>query len=263
VHEAMRNLKRKGGPSRILSITFDDGYKDNAMVALPILNKHKVKATFFISSGFLYGQWMWNDGIFEVISNITKNQVQTKFDLSKFDLGSFDLSTIEMKRRALDLILEQVKYKPDKNRRKVAKDLLSAFNVPPPENLMMREDDIKTLYDAGMEIGGHTISHPILSKLSYQDAHKEIFGCKILLENVIQAPVRTFAYPNGKPVADYTEHTIEIVKKAGYQYAVSTVPETLTSSISDPYQLPRFTPWDRNPVKFTTRLLLKMLAGQR
>ena len=89
----------------------------------------------------------------------------------------------------------------------------------------------------------------------------EIFNNKQHLEKIIGAPVNIFAYPNGKPGIDYTQSTINAVKKAGYKYAVSTESQIATI-LSDPFQLPRFTPWDKNPIKFSLRLWLKILSEQ-
>lgn len=201
---------------------------------------------------------MWNDGISEVILNVKEDNV----DLSNFSLASYDLSTIEKRRHTLNLILDEVKYMPADSRDKLAKGLLSRFNISSPEHLMMNSQDVKSLYSSGMEIGGHTINHPILSKLSYQDAYGEIEGNKRDLESIVNAKIRTFAYPNGKPDIDYTEETMVILKEVGYQYSVSTVSK-IARSDSDPFQLPRYTPWDKNPIKFALRLWLKMVSVRR
>ena len=254
--EAVHMLQKKRCPSKIISITFDDGYKDNCTVALPILLKHKLKATFFVASGFLNGQWMWNDGIMETVSKTNKKQL----DLSHFGLGYFNLSSTVKKTNAINLLLERIKYHPNEDRIKIAEHLLNTSDVSPPQNLMMNPNDIKTLYASGMEIGGHTITHPILSKLSNHDAYKEIQGNKKDLENIINEPIHAFAYPNGKPETDFTKETIHIIKKSGYRNAVTTVPE-ITTIASNPFQLPRYTPWDKNPYKFAVRLWMKMMLA--
>ena len=113
---------------------------------------------------------------------------------------------------------------------------------------------IKRLHDAGMEIGGHTVNHPILTVLDEAQARAEIVGGKRCLEEITGAPVTLFAYPNGKPGQDYGPRDVKLVRQAGFAAAVSTTPGA-ASRTSDQFQLPRFTPWDRKPGRFGLRLL--------
>ena len=253
--EAVSIIQKGTVSSEILSITFDDGYKDNFSVAMPILLKHKLRATFFVASGFLNGQWMWNDGIIEAVTQINKSVL----DLSSFDLGYYDISSPAKKQFAINAILEAVKYQPNESRIKFANDLICLYGIAPPKRIMMKPEEVKSLYESGMEIGGHTISHPILAHLPYQDAYREIQGNKRKLENIINAPINVFAYPNGIPGKDFTQETKSIVKRLGYRAAVSTFSE-VASTTSDPFELPRYTPWDKNPYKFMLRLWIKMLS---
>jgi hypothetical protein len=78
---------------------------------------------------------------------------------------------------------------------------------------------------------------------------------KVAIENLIAAPVSLFAYPNGKPGVDYGPRDVELVKKAGFAAAVSTIGGVAGRS-SDIFQLPRFGPWDRNPRRLAARLFL-------
>jgi peptidoglycan/xylan/chitin deacetylase (PgdA/CDA1 family) len=130
-----------------------------------------------------------------------------------------------------------------------------AMRTTPPKDLMMRPAQIKRLHDEGMEIGGHTVNHPILAVLDAQEARAEIVGGKHRLEEITGAPVTLFAYPNGKPGQDYGPRDVELVKKAGFAGAVSTR-SGVAGRGSDVFQLPRFGPWDRNPRRLGARLLL-------
>lgn len=82
----------------------------------------------------------------------------------------------------------------------------------------MTKAQIKSLSDAGIEIGSHTISHPDLSTLSEAKANVEINSSKTELENIIGRKVISFCYPSGK----YTDKTIDSVKNAGYLFATTT-----------------------------------------
>jgi peptidoglycan/xylan/chitin deacetylase (PgdA/CDA1 family) len=65
--EALRRLEAGTLPRRAIAITFDDGYANNAQVALPILRRLGLPATFFIATGYLDGGCMWNDAVIETL----------------------------------------------------------------------------------------------------------------------------------------------------------------------------------------------------
>ena len=118
----------------------------------------------------------------------------------------------------------------------------------------MTSTQLKALHSSGMEIGGHTVSHPILAKLDLDAAWLEIHNNKVFLEDLLNQSLRVFAYPNGKPNKDYLQEQIPLVKKAGYQASLSTI-WGVSDYKSDIWQLPRFTPWDRTPVSFMLRMI--------
>jgi peptidoglycan/xylan/chitin deacetylase (PgdA/CDA1 family) len=119
---------------------------------------------------------------------------------------------------------------------------------------MMRDDQVRELRGAGMEIGAHTVSHPILARLGDADAKREITDAGRALADVLREPIRLFAYPNGHPGRDYSAAHVRMVRDAGYSAAVSTARGVATTG-ADVFQLPRFTPWDRSAGKFAARLI--------
>ena len=86
----------------------------------------------------------------------------------------------------------------------------------------MTSDQVRALHEAGMEIGGHTVNHPILARTDDSVSSVEIANGKEMLEGIIGGPVRLFAYPNGKPGRDYVRQHPEMVKRLGFDAAVST-----------------------------------------
>jgi len=87
------------------------------------------------------------------------------------------------------------------------------------------------------------------------DARREINQSRECLAAILNEPVSLFAYPNGKPGQDYAAEHVRMVRDAGFAAAVSTA-WGVASRDSDSFQLPRFTPWDRQPVRFALRLLI-------
>ncbi|MRX06437.1 polysaccharide deacetylase family protein [Pseudoduganella sp. FT25W] len=223
---AVRLLQRQALPPRAACITFDDGYADNAEYALPILQRHGLKATFFIASGYLNGGQMWNDDVIE------------------------HARQVGLRPHELDQLLQRLKYLPFDERERAA----SALAPPRSHALMMRADQVQALHAAGMDIGAHTHRHPILANLPDAEALADIRLGKAALENITQAPVTLFAYPNGKPGVDYNQRHVQMVLELGFEAACSTVAGVAYDG-SDMLQLPRFTPWEPDRLRFFLRLL--------
>jgi peptidoglycan/xylan/chitin deacetylase (PgdA/CDA1 family) len=239
-------------PARTMVITFDDGYADNAEVALPILKRYGLPATFFVSTGFLDGGRMWNDSVIECLRASRCSEV----DLDAFGLGRVALSGPAERRSAIDSLLPRLKYLSLAGREEAIERLCRICDVKGlPSDLMMRADQVVQLHRAGMEIGGHTVHHPILTSLSPAEAEREIAAGRARLQEIIDGPVDVFAYPNGKPGQDYQSCHVDIVRRLGFKAAVSTAPGVGRAG-DDLFQLPRFTPWDRSLPKWAMRLLL-------
>jgi peptidoglycan/xylan/chitin deacetylase (PgdA/CDA1 family) len=244
---AVRHLRQGTLPSRALCITFDDGYADNATLALPILQRHGLHATFFIATSYLDGGQMWNDDIIDYVRQAPAGRL----DFSMIGHGSLPGFTVEQKRQAIDHILMQLKYLPFAERQTMAGRLAPASR----RSLMMSSDQVRGLLAAGMEVGAHTDRHPILAALTDAEAQADIADGKAALEAITGKRVTLFAYPNGKPMADYTPRHVEMVRALGFEAALSTVAGTAGLG-SDLWQLPRYTPWQQDSPRFLMRLLL-------
>jgi peptidoglycan/xylan/chitin deacetylase (PgdA/CDA1 family) len=247
--EAVARLRRGMLPARSLCITFDDGYADNYTVALPILRRFGVSATFFIATGYLSGGCMWNDRVIEAVRAATG----AGLDLSDLDLGLHPLGTVEDRRRAISSLLDGLKYLPAGERERAADEIACRAPAANLRDLMMTGEQVRELHALGMTIGAHTVTHPILARIPDDAAREEIAGSKRALERELGAPVTVFAYPNGKPGRDYGAGHVAMVRETGFEAAFSTA-WGVASQTSDPLQLPRFTPWDRAPWRFGLRL---------
>jgi peptidoglycan/xylan/chitin deacetylase (PgdA/CDA1 family) len=255
--DAIRGLRSGNLPSRAACVTFDDGYADNAEIALPILKKHGIPATFFVSSGVLDGGRMWNDTVIELIRGAPGDLL----DLGTLDLGSFPIGTIIQRRDTIDKLIRGLKHLPPESRQSRIDQMHSVIPVNPPGNLMMTSEQVRLLHRAGMEIGGHTVLHPILASTEKSAARTEIANGKEMLEGIIRAPVHFFAYPNGKPERDYLPEHVAMVRELGFEAAVSTAHGAARPG-DDLYQLPRFTPWDRGgQSRFVFRMIQNMLRN--
>ena len=253
---AVKHLARGTLPPRAAAITFDDGYADNATNALPALKRAGLPATFFVATGYLDGGRMFNDTVIESVRACRKPWL----DLEGIGLGRFAMDSAESRRRAIDQLLPVIKYLEPARREAVVDGVRQAAGEPLRGDLMMRSDQVVALRRAGMQIGAHTRTHPILARIGEQAAAEEISGSKRDLEALLDEPVSLFAYPNGKPGTDYGPSHAALVRAAGFDAAVSTAPGVGCAQ-SDRFQLPRFVPWDRARVRFGLRMLANLRGG--
>jgi peptidoglycan/xylan/chitin deacetylase (PgdA/CDA1 family) len=256
--EAVARLRAGELPARALAISFDDGYADNHDVALPILTHHGLKATFFIATGFLDGGRMWNDTAIEAVRGTSLPALDLRGLISDASGGAtFSMTTIDDRRAAVETILRQAKYLPADERERVVTDIARRAEVDLPDGLMLGSEQVRSLHRAGMQIGAHTVSHPILARLNDGAARQEMAASKAFLEQILGETVSLFAYPNGKPGEDYSPRTVSLAQEVGFTAAVSTAWGAARTD-SDMFQLPRFTPWDRTRLRFGGRLLANL-----
>jgi peptidoglycan/xylan/chitin deacetylase (PgdA/CDA1 family) len=248
--EAIPLLFEKRLPARAVCITFDDGYADNAEIALPILRRHGLHATFFVATGFLDGGRMWNDSVIEAVRRAQGQSL----DFTDLGFGRYPVSDFGSKRRATEALLDALKYQAPANRADAVDRITGRVGATLPGDLMLRADQVRALHSAGMEVGAHTVRHPILAAVDVASARDEIARGREQLESIIGGRVTLFAYPNGRPRQDYGREHARLVESLGFAAAVSTAPGAARYD-SDRYQLPRIAPWVESSTRFALRVL--------
>lgn len=256
--DALDMLEQGKLPRRALSITFDDGYEDNHSVALPILRRHGLPATFFVCTGYLGNGLMFNDLITEAV----RRAPSAHLDLSWLGLGLRPVSNMSEKQGLSKELVQFVKYLPAAQRQETCDrlwEICAGQNARPP--LMMVPEQVRDLASLGMTIGGHTHTHPILSKIGLDEARSDIERNKLALQDITGKTPALFAYPNGRPNTDYLKAHRDLVKASGYRAAFSTAWGVATRE-TDIFQLPRFAPWNVTPTRLTLQLLKNAHKGR-
>lgn len=250
LHDAVQIMKTERMLPRAVCITFDDGYRSTHDLALPILKELNLPATVFITTGYMEEGNMWNDRIIEAVRHLPCGQ----YNLSESGLGTYTIQTLQDRKHAIQKLTEDAKYLPPKERLDLTLLLESFAGGVFNQGHMLTREMVCTLAQQGIEIGGHTVTHPILTSLDDKDAFYEIEGGKKQLEQITGKPVRLFAYPNGKVGMDFDERHVAMAKEAGFTAAFTTALGSATHK-NDPFQLPRSRPWDSTPFLFGLRLL--------
>ncbi|MCK4500130.1 polysaccharide deacetylase family protein [Candidatus Babeliales bacterium] len=245
-------------------ITFDDGYADNLYNAKPLLERYKIPATVFVTSGHIDTQdEFWWDELDRLLlqpgrlpetlrQNINGSRFESELneaayysedDFQRYCCWNVMEQDDPTPRQALYRTLCQLlRPLPAEERQKVLEELRAwagAESAGRPSYSALSSDEILRLTDSGLvEVGAHTVNHPVLSALPMFVQRAEIEKSKARLEKILGRPVTSFSYPYGSQ-SDYTAETGAGVQEAGFACACSNFPGLVRMGI-DPYQLPRF-----------------------
>src|SRR5579859_7762471 len=253
--EAVDRLYSRSLPPRAACITFDDGYANNLTHAAPILRERGLPATAFVASGYLGGGRMWNDTVIEAV-----RRAGAELDLSALGLGRFTLTDLAARRSAIDVILNELQYRHQAERARAADGIAERVGAELPRDLMLTPAQLAALPGLGVDVGAHTVTHTILTRVDAATARREIASSKAVLQDLTGTQVALFAFPNGRPARDYERTHVEMVREAGFSAAVSTAAGACRPD-SDRFQLPRMLPWERSAAGFAVRLVRTYAAA--
>jgi peptidoglycan/xylan/chitin deacetylase (PgdA/CDA1 family) len=218
------------GPAVVISM--DDGYRDNLRSALPILTKHGAKGTVYVEAGAVGDRRLsWTHCYFWVIEHKGFD-----FFLERYRALSRDtraMEKLEAEARAggdLRYHLKRIlKYEADlEDRDRVCREILREAGGDAEKivgEIYLTVEELKELDKAGVEIGGHTVNHPILARLTDGQVEREIVDGRRRLEDWLGHPIRTFAYPWGRRW-DYDERAVKVLEKEGFVAGLSMDPGT-------------------------------------
>lgn len=243
LEDSIPNLSNKRSSERLASITFDDGYADWLTGVVPELIDRRLPATFFITTGQFSGEPLWHERIIHAITNCKAASI--RLATLAAEPREFKLGTLAEKQNAILLIETIAKYLTLPQRHEALEELEKETGSPQHTIPIFQPSDVRKLHNLGFGIGAHTVNHPILSKCTIDAARSEIGEARETLSQITSGPIHGFAYPNGISGKDFSAEHVELVKQAGYHFAVTTDPGAADNSVS-PYLLPRFTPWGKS-----------------
>jgi peptidoglycan/xylan/chitin deacetylase (PgdA/CDA1 family) len=193
-------------PPRAVLLTFDDGYRSVLERAVPILRRYDIPAIVMVCSDpIARGRPFWYDAVAVSLGESEVDRLKTvPFADWRAAIGGFDAPA--------------------------GGELFAPLSIADLQALAATD---------GIEIGGHSLQHPILSNASLDEQHRQVADDKRALEAWIDRPLRFFSYPNGRAGVDYTRATCDIVERCGYRAAFTTESAYATAR-SDRYELPRF-----------------------
>lgn len=246
-------------PRNAVLITFDDGYRDNHDVALPILQGHGVPAVVFVATGYMGSrETYWYDRLVHQMLTVAQAELPMPAGVPPLMVGGGEAQ----RRRAAHEALKHLKTLSDPARRDTLENWRVAMGAAEHDGFHgidgpMDWTEVRALSEAGIEIGSHSVTHPVLARVG-DDAQleRELVDSKAEIEARTGRPVVSLAYPVGGPSA-YSDRVIDVARRAGYRFGFTYEPGVIDPQRMDPFRLRRL-PVERYISRDRFRAMLAM-----
>ena len=226
----------EAGPPMVV-FTFDDGYRDNLTLAAPILARHGVPWTLFLTTGLpdrTCSYW-WG-----ALERLILQREHVELDIAGARVA-FDTRTLQQKRAAFGQIAGRVRFVGGPE---LAQQIQQQYGIDDRQLLevdALSWSEVRGLAERGVEIGAHTVSHQALSRLSLNEARFEMAHCRSRIREMTGIGPDHFAAPFGTPDTLGTREQ-ELARSLGFKTLATTRPANIGSlAHTDMFQLPRIT----------------------
>ena len=197
-------------PHNSVVLTFDDGFRDNLVHALPVLERHRAPATvFLVTDSLTTGELPWSQRLGYLFQH-------TSCRSAVLDLAGgseLDLASPASRMRAYRAVKEVVKPMPRERREKVLQAISTKLEVVAPRDRMLSWEDARALQSAGWELGAHTVSHPWLAQIPRAEALEEMERSRDELKERLGIERPSFAFPAGS----YDDELIAAARGMGFR----------------------------------------------
>ncbi|HEY6006583.1 MAG TPA: polysaccharide deacetylase family protein [Anaeromyxobacter sp.] len=262
--DAVRVLAEPRGTVRrdVAAVTFDDGYADNHDVALPVLSALRVPATLFVATGFTgTRRRLVHDRLFATLSELVRRGVPLhRAGIAAPEQALLSACADDGPAATLDRLLARLPHGAVLRLAEALEARTGLREEDLPEGTrLLGWDELRALQAAGVELGGHSVSHAVLPNLGIEEARREIAGCRDHLAERLGRRPRHFAYPNGY----HTPAVRRAVAEAGFDAAVTTE-DRENARPAEPHAVGRKVLWQNStlgPLGYSAALAACCFAG--
>lgn len=203
-------------PPRSILVTFDDAYYDFDEHAWPVLQHYNIPVTLFVPTAYpdQPKRMLWWDQLYGAVQQTQQKVVETPVGVLSFDTG-------EAKSASYKQLRDYVKSLPHQAAMTWLQQLYETLDVPPPaSNEILGWDRLRQLAEAGVTLGPHTQNHPLVNRVSLEEARAEAVGSREDLQQKLNTEVLPiFAYPSG----GVSKAVVDVLDEAGFKLAFTTV----------------------------------------
>lgn len=211
-------------PRHAIAITVDDGYDDFYHIAWPILRRYKVPATFYVTTGFVDGSlWLWPDQLTWILDNAPRS-ASSPAPFKSSGQAVVPPSGPDEQRQLFAHLVGHLLRIPDDKKHAFLHGLAAHWGLGLPDKAPgwacpVTWAQLSEMQADGLEVGGHTVTHPSLGQVNLEQARNEILGARdALVANLGDRP-RSFCYPNGTQ-EDFVAEQVPIIRQANFTGAV-------------------------------------------
>jgi peptidoglycan/xylan/chitin deacetylase (PgdA/CDA1 family) len=239
VHDILESLERGRFDDPTVLVTFDDGYRDNHEIAFPVLRDLGAPACFFVVTGLLDAPVLpWWDHIAYSVKSTTVEVLRLEYpERLEFDLRATPRA------RATWRVLRAYKDAMHLDQPRFFDELATQTQVSVDgkrlgQTLFMSWDAAREMARAGMTIGSHTVTHPILAALPEAAQRGELLESREQIGRMVGARPDVLAYPVGGPGA-FTDVTKRLAREVGYRAAFCYHGRLNRPATTDPFAIAR------------------------
>ena len=197
------------------------------------------------------GEPLWFERLAFAIKMTPREFIDIEVDIPR----RLSLVTTADRLAANDQIFALLRRMPDVDRRQLLDSVLQQLrskNEDSRRGKLLTWDQVRLMKRSGIDFGGHTVTHPFISRLTSEGVMTEVAGCKHRIEDELQLPVEHFAYPNGRE-EDFGVCNKKLIRAAGYKAAVTTI-WGINDRSTDLMELRRGGPWETTLPQFAYKL---------
>jgi peptidoglycan/xylan/chitin deacetylase (PgdA/CDA1 family) len=209
-------------PRRPVAVTFDDGYANNFEVAVPVLNRLGISATFYVTTGCIdRNQLPWIARMRRAFRTTERQSWRAP------DGRTFLLTGAALREAARVAACEYCASLSGERQEQVIEMVESDLGMESPTPVtcrMLSWDELRRMVRSGHTVGSHTVSHPNLAHVAFDELETELVESRRCLEEQLGIPVVHFAYPNPILTPHWTTRTVAAIRRAGYRTAVIATP---------------------------------------
>lgn len=242
--------------NKFATLMFDDGYKDNIQFAIPVLDKYKCKASFYVVTDCIDKNSLTWTHILEYLFQFTnKSEINIDFDFFPVELKTEKLNTLEDRISYVKKLKPFLKKLPHFERALVLERIAETYSDIELPKLMMNWDDLKKLRESGHYIGSHTVTHCMLGTMDNElEIKKELSESG----NRIKEELGYFPITISYPVGSFNVTTKKLAKEAGYKIGVAVKQDIYNPEKDDFFEISRIElynePWWKTRLRISNTL---------
>jgi peptidoglycan/xylan/chitin deacetylase (PgdA/CDA1 family) len=240
---ALRN--EESLPPKPVLFTLDDGYVDQADIAVPIFSEFDCPVTFFVITGMLdQTLWPWDAKVSWIMETTGKTSLNTTISGQPVNLN---LGNSHERRLAKCLLHNLLREVNAADVPEILRHLASDADVLIPQEAPaayrpLSWEMARQLEQENVQFAPHSVTHSILSRLNRESLEREIHDSWLTMTNELARPLKIFCYPTGRSI-DFGRREIETLKSNGFLGAVTAIPGVYKIEYPPEkhiYSLPRF-----------------------